>query len=504
MLLPVDHVSEERFHEGLRSLIGDGIFAQAVSSLTGGVLLVGYGMSLGASNLVIGLLAAAPFLSHLLQIPTIHLVEKFRRRRALAVICVTASRACLIPLAFLPFLENRDLAQLLLVAGVAVNSGLGAMAGCSWNSWVHDLIPARMLGSFFARRLSYGMGSAMASGIAAGFVIDWWGRASGQPAYAYSVLFLLAAVAGAVSTWFVARVPEPRMARAEPTVRLAALISEPFRDANFRRLIWFLGSWQFATNLASPFFAVYLVQRLGCDMTFATLMNVVSQCANMLVLGFWGRLSDRFGNKAVLGICGPLFLACVFAWTLIPDPGRHSYAVALLTVLHVLMGCMVAGVNLALGNIGLKLAPRGRATAYLAAGNIVNSLAAGIAPVLVGVFADDLATRTVSLSLRLDSGPDSAEFLVFSLHSWDFFFLLSGLWGVYSLRLLRLVKEEGGLDARGALQRVILETRRAVLSLGSAAGFRVMTSVAPERADGKRAIGREVYCGIRREAVPRS
>jgi len=44
------------------------------------------------------------------------------------------------------------------------------------------------------------------------------------------------------------------------------------------------------------------------------------------------------------------------------------------------MGVAMAGVTLASGNIGLKLAPKGEATVYLASSNLVNSIAAGIAP----------------------------------------------------------------------------------------------------------------------------
>ena len=48
---------------------------------------------------------------------------------------------------------------------------------------------------------------------------------------------------------------------------------------------------------------------------------------------------------------------------------------------------------MASGNIGLKLAPKGEATTYLASNSIVNSLAASMGPILGGTFADYFAKR---------------------------------------------------------------------------------------------------------------
>ena len=48
-------------------------------------------------------------------------------------------------------------------------------------------------------------------------------------------------------------------------------------------------------------------------------------------------------------------------------PEKHVLTFPLLVALHVLMGVAMAGITLATGNIGLKLAPSGEGTSYLAA-----------------------------------------------------------------------------------------------------------------------------------------
>ena len=475
-LSPTDHVTPAELDRGLANLVRDGVWAQGVGALTGGVLLVGYALALGASNLVIGLLAAVPMLAQLSQVPAILLVEHRRARRRIAVTCLTLSRALLIPLAFLPWLPSTGAALGLLIAGVGVSAALGAVAACGWNSWIHDLVPEQRLGDFFSRRLFYATGFGMLVGLAAGEFVNWWEAAArGRPVHAYTVLFVLGALAGALSTHYLARVPEPRMAPPERALHLPAMLAEPFHQENFRRLIWFLGSWQFATNLAAPFFAVYLVAQLGYSMAFVIQMMIVSQLANLLVTRQWGRYADRFSNKAVLRVCAPLHLACLVAWTLVAMPQTERFAVPLLVLLHVLMGFAASGVNLASGNIGLKLAPRGRATAFLAASSLVNALAAGIAPILGGLFADDFAERELALVVRWSSGPRASDIVNLSLRHWDFFFLLAALLGLYALHRLALVREQGWNEDQDLLEEIISETRRAMASVSSVAGVLLMT-----------------------------
>jgi MFS family permease len=187
----------------------------------------------------------------------------------------------------------------------------------------------------------------------------------------------------------------------EPTrVGLLALLRRPLADANFRSLIVFLGVWNFAVNLAAPFFTVFMLTTLGMDMTFVMAMTVTSLIANVSVLRLWGRYVDRFSNKSILAVCGPVFILAIFAWTFTAFPDKHPYTVPLLIVIHVVMGVSTAGVTLASGNIGLKLAPRGEATSYLALLSLVGALSAGIAPIIGGLFADFFAKRELALFVQ--------------------------------------------------------------------------------------------------------
>jgi hypothetical protein len=83
-----DVLTEEEIELGLRNVIRDGLAAQTMVTLTGGTFLVAFALMLGASVLVIGLVAATPPLAQLIQIHSIYLVEKYRMRRAICVYAI--------------------------------------------------------------------------------------------------------------------------------------------------------------------------------------------------------------------------------------------------------------------------------------------------------------------------------------------------------------------------------------------------------------------------------
>src|SRR2546427_7544921 len=169
------------------------------------------------------------------------------------------------------------------------------------------------------------------------------------------------------------------------------LFASPFLDGNFRRLILFLSSWNFAVNLAAPFFTVYMLKTLGYDMTVIIALTIISQLSNLTALNIWGTLIDRFSNKAVLRIAAPLFLACILGWTFTGLSWAQPIMLYLLGAIHVLMGLSTAGVALASGNIAMKLSPEGEATASLPANSGVASTCAAAARIIAVIGEDVFA-----------------------------------------------------------------------------------------------------------------
>ena len=472
-----DSLSEQQVQSGLNYVIKDGVASQAMGILTGGAFLVAFAVKLGASNLTIGLLAAIGPLSQLLQLPSILLIEKLRNRRAITVAAAGLGRLSWLLIALAPLLLPAKAALAVLLVSLLAASALGAVSGCSWNSWMRDLIPQGILGSFFSKRMRIAAAVGIALSLLAAVYLDLlkkW-RASYELG-GYSILFVLGFAAGAIGVYFLAKTPEPRMAPSDHRPGILGLLAQPFRDENFRKLIAFMSSWNFAVNLAGPFFMVYMLKRLGLSMSFIIGLSIISQVMNFAFLKVWGKFTDRFSNKSVLAICGPLFIVSILAWTFTTMPEKYFLTIPLLIVIHLVMGLASAGVSLASGNIGLKLAPKGQATAYLATNTVVNSVAAGIAPVLGGKFADFFAGRELAWTLKYTTPTGEFSLPTLNLQQWDFFFALAFLIGLYSLHRLAMIKEVGEVEEKVVVNELFAEVRGQVRTLSSVEGLRQMVS----------------------------
>lgn len=465
-----ESLTENEVSRGLKFVLLDGVSSHLMGVLTGGVFLVAVALQLGASNFQIGLLAAIPPLVQLVQIPAIFIIEKVRSRKAVAFFSAAASRLIWFVIAAIPLFFIGPPALLALLVCILFSSLLGGVGGCAWNSWMRDLIPEGNMGAFFSRRLQVSIVLGIIISLLASILVDQWQNLFGsQQIFAYSTLFFLGAVLGLSGVFFLFKVPEPAMLVQK--INFFRVLTLPFKDLNFRRLMIFLTSWSFAVNLAAPFFTVYMLKKLELGMSLVVVLSVVSQVFNFMFLSVWGRQADRFSNKSVLAVSCPLFMLSVLAWAFTTLPDKYFLTLPLLFLIHIIMGTAIAGVSIASGNISLKLAPRGQATSYLAANTLVNSLAAGLAPIVGGKFADFFEFRDLSILLRWTGPVKEFTLRTLSFQHWDFFFAFAFFVGLYALHRLSLIKEEGKVDDRAVRAELIAVVKKPLRSLSSGAGF---------------------------------
>lgn len=465
LLSPKASISERDITSGRRLVTLEGIASIGFFSISTSGFLTGFALTLGANNLQIGILAAIPFLTQPLQIPTILLVERLKRRKAIATLAFLLAQLLWIPIALIPILIDVPSggAVSLLLGLMALRSAVTAVSTCAWNSWLKDLIPEQILGRVMGLRLALAGVAAMVFGLGAAFFVDYWIRNNAEAdeplGYVYVLLFGIFTLALA-SPIIMSLIPEPVMAEsAGGKPSLAKTIAAPFSDQNYRRLLRFLLLWGFAINLATPFFAVYMLQRLGMSLAVVIGLSIVSQAFSIIFLRVWGRMADQFGSKAILSLCVSLYLLVVLGWVFTTMPERYFLTVPLLVVLHVMAGIASAGVTLAIGTIGMKLAPNGQATAYLAGAGLATSLGAGIGPLLGGVFADFFSERQLSFTLAWLDPSRSIRVGALYLTGFDFLFSMAFILGLATLLLLAAIREEGEVSREVALESLFAPIR---------------------------------------------
>lgn len=471
---PLDRpLSEQEFNESYQWMVRDGMASQTMSSLQSGAFMVAFILLMGGSNFYVGLMASIPFLTQFFQLPAVWLVEKIRRRKLIVFTSVITGRSLWILIAVLPLFLPKSYALKGVVLVFFLSSSLSAISNCSWNSWVRDFIPKEKRGQLMSKRMQYMQGAGMAISLAAGFSLAYWKRMLPEfELHGYLLVFLVGAASGLTGTYFISRMLEPKMPIRAETFSLREALAKPLRDKNFSRLLIFKISWNFAVNLATPFFTVYMLKRLNYSISWVVAMSVISALSNMFVLRIWGKLSDRFSAKSVLAVCGPLFILCILMWPFTSLHGPHKFTPVLLVLIHIFSGIANAGVTLAAGNITIKLAPAGEATGYLVMNNMVASLSSGIANLIGGTLAAFFAYQELYLNLGyLDHIRDSAiEIPLLSFRELDFLFLIAGILGFYASHRLTMVKEEGEVEEDVFMDELMAEFMRGARHLTTAAG----------------------------------
>jgi MFS family permease len=209
-------LTAEETEKALSKMVKQGITVQVKTTLTESVFLVGFALLLQAPNTIIGILAAIPSVTQLLQIPSILLIEKYRNRRHLNFLTQLGNRLGILLMALIPFIAIGEIGLVLLIGAMIIQSVFTAIGSPSWNSWLTDLIPPDRLGRFFSKRMALMGLMAIATSLLGGFFIGSW-IASSNPSVplsqlsGYSVLFFVAFLFGIFATYFTWTTPEPPM-----------------------------------------------------------------------------------------------------------------------------------------------------------------------------------------------------------------------------------------------------------------------------------------------------
>lgn len=441
-LSPSETLTHKQIQKGLSLVVKDGLAAEAMSTLTGGTFLVAMALIMGASNFQIGVLAALPTFTNIFQLAAIWLVQKYNNRRLVAVICNFFARFPLLIIGALPFLFSKGTSIQVLIFLLFFHYLLGSIAGASWNSWMKDLVPQKQLGTYFSHRSRLTQTLNVTLSLVLALSLDFIKtNYPQQELMAYTVLFILGGLSGMVGIYVLSRTPEPKSYLAKEN--LFKLFGKPLKDKNFRKLLVFNSFWSLSLNLATPFFSVYMLKTIGLPLSYIIAFGILSQLSSILSIGMWGRYSDRYSNKTIISIAAPLYICCILAWTFTSMFSSTIVIFSFLAAIHILTGVATAGINLAINNIGIKLATKEEAIVYISARNMIVAFVSALGPVVGGLLIDFFATRNLAWSIKWNGHNGNTSLQLLHLNNWNFLFLIGGLCALLSLRLLKKIKEEG-------------------------------------------------------------
>jgi MFS family permease len=458
---PSEALSPTQINKGLNLVIKDGLAAEAMSTFTGGTFLVAMALQMGASNFQIGLLAALPTLTNVFQLLAIWLVQRYNNRRAISVLSNLFARFPLFVIGLLPFLFTSGTSIQVLIFLLFFHYFFGSVGGASWNSWMKDLVPEKKLGAYFSHRsrLTQTLNVVLSLAIALG--LDYVKvYAPEKELIAYACMFLGGGALGLLGTYILSKTPEPKAHLAKEN--LVKLFGKPLKEHNFRYLIIFNSFWAFALNLATPFFSVYMMKTLGLSLSYIIGFGILSQVAGIFAIQLWGRNSDQYSNKTIIRIAAPIYITCILAWSFISIASSQMMMVLMIAVINILTGISSSGINLAINNIGIKLAPKEEAIVYLTAKNMIVAFVSALGPLIGGLMADFFSTRSFVWNIEWNGPNGVSSFPLLELHNWTFLFIIGGFLAIVALRTLRRVTERGEIQKSLAQAEIRVAFRKKV------------------------------------------
>ena len=451
-LQPKTELAEPDIQKGLRMVIWDGLTAEVMTSFTEGAFLIAMALLLGANNVQIGLIASLPMFTNIFQLLSIWLVRKYNNRRAVAVYCAFLARIPLIIIGCIVLWLSGGTVNMLILF-LFFYYFFGSIAGPSWNSWMKDLIPEKMLGNYFSRRSRYTQTLNIILSISLALILDFIRDFYQEfELNAYAIFFIIAGVIGIIGGILLSKAPEPQSYLSQANI--ISLFKQPLKDDNFRRLLVFNSMWVLALNIATPFFIVFMMKSMGLPISYIIILGTISQLFSILTLRMWGTFSDRYSNKSIISISAPIYILCIVAWCFVGIYSHYFLNILLLVFIHIFSGISTAGINLSTANIGLKLAPKEDAIVYLSVKNIITAVFSSIGPLIGGLLADFFANRSLTLSAQWVSPEFNKVIRLVVLHEWSFLFLIGALLALLSLNLLTRVKEVGEVH-KGVVKRIM-------------------------------------------------
>lgn len=375
----------------MRQILWAWAFGATWMYITTGAAATEFARQLNLSPFEFGVLAALPFLGAFVQLPVSFYIERYGRRKIIFMSTGIMARAMWLPMALIPWVVPQRYWSIALLGAMTVTMILNQMGGPAWLSWAADIIPSRIRGRYFSRRIRLGQIVGIIVTLLVGLGMDYAaGLDPKDVRNAISLAYIFAALVGVMDYLMHVPVPSPPQV-VKPNVSLWRLMSDPLHDRNFLRFLGFTFTLTFSLGYIGQFANLYMLDVVLVDVPNKFfVMNVIMVAIPLLCMAlaypFWGRLMDRFGRRPIAIISGVLIVNGASSWILVtPD----SWAVGYISVL--LASFAWPGIELANFNILLNLSEsQGGAragSAYVA----LNSVVVAVAGTLSGLFGGAVA-----------------------------------------------------------------------------------------------------------------
>ncbi|MEI6388440.1 MAG: MFS transporter [Spirochaetota bacterium] len=362
---------------------------------------------LGAPASLLGLLFGFMLATGALQLVSVFIYRALPRRKTFFIVMSVIHRFLGLGIAASAFLflagrSGLEAARLAALA-LAISWVFMSISTSGWLSWMADLVPEDVRGSFFLRRSAVFQSVTVLWFFAASVLLDLVPE-SGR-SFAYAAIFGIGALGGMVDILLHVRIPEPAPPPVEGRLTVAEFLG-PLGDLNFLRYSLGTGIAVFAVNVAAPFQAPRITDPafVGAPNVWLGIMTVITILAWVAMAPLWGFVMDRYGRKPAV-VLGCLVVGGWLGYFFI-DHGNYSY---ILPIVALFQGFFGPALWEGAGQLMLTLAPPPRRVVYIAWFNTIVGLVAALGPVAGGQLMEAFGARSGTAGSNSATGGPFAQ-----------------------------------------------------------------------------------------------
>ena len=339
--------------------------------------------AIGAKEIHFGLFGGIPMVMLFMQFVGAVMTNHIQKRKTPFMVLIILSRLLYIPIAFIPILfpslgKNVMLATLIFLT--AVSGALMNLASPLWYSWMADVIPHRVLNSYWGNRERW-MNFTWAASF---LIVTAFTYFVNLPiTVVFPILIVVAVTAGISDILLFIWVDEPQNTIMRGKSILELLLA-PLRHAEYKTFVLFSCARTTSIMFAAAFMQLYVLKVLGLVVWQATLIWCISGVGTAFAANHWGRIADRHGHKPVLAICmffKPVIVAVFLIMT-------SSSALWILPVAFLIDGVWNAGIVVAANGYMMKIAPRQNRSMFIAAILGLSGICGGVGAIAGGSFLE--------------------------------------------------------------------------------------------------------------------
>ena len=359
--------------KAMRISVVEGIFAQIHETLTaiGSAFITKAAVVLNATPMQFSLLSGIAQFSLFFQLYAVRHNENVSNRKQPCIRFAMIGRMLVVMLGICFALANRELALYCFLGILFVSAVFKTISGNMWVAWISDLIPKKVRGRFFSRRLQVNLLFSLAFGYFFTFLIDLFETSSGtwkadlvnklnlanffvkeNLPIGLATIFIIGSIFGIYGLTLLKKQPERLIRRVEQG---RVSLFEPLKNKSFRKLVRFQMWWMFAIGVGAPFWGKFMLEKLQMSLVEMQLYSMLSAIGMLISYRLWGKFLDKFGNKTAMKICVLLGAINPTMWVFLTPENYFLVFVEAIT-----SGVMWSGANLITFNFVLALAPKGK------------------------------------------------------------------------------------------------------------------------------------------------